>query len=619
MRALPLAALLAALAAPPASAQPVFLGTFGGALTAGDFNGDGFPDLAVGASAYTDDGVLPGAVYVLYGSDAGLTADDSQLWHQDSPGIADRAEDLDGFGSTLAAGDFDGDGFDDLAVGALGEDLEHPARLRTDAGAVHVLYGSPSGLTASGSQFGHQDSRSVEGTAGVGDFFGWSLAVGDFDGDGYDDLAVGAPEDDVASVQEAGAVNVFYGSRSGLTVAGDQLWHQDSPDVEDAAEFGDRFGDALAAGDFNGDGRDDLAVGVYSEALPNAFDAGAVNVLYGSDAGLVAAGSQLWHQDSPGILDLAELADIFGDALTAGDFDGDGFSDLAVGVSREDVFGVSDAGAASVLYGSASGLTADRNQFWHQGSTGIEDDPESGDVFGEALTSGNFDGDGRDDLAVGVRGEDFGSINSAGAANVLYGSDAGLTATGNQLWHQERDGLPDLLEFSDHFGRALAAGDFDGSGHDDLAVGVPGEDVEGVQDAGAVNVLYGSASGGLSGAGNQFWHQGLLATPRIAAAAAPAASVSAASVSAVSAGVVAVWPNPFAGRATVAFAVEAPGPVRVSVSDGLGREVAVLVDAEVAAGPHAVAFDGSSLPAGVYVVRVVAGGAVVSRTVTLLR
>jgi disulfide bond formation protein DsbB len=612
-RTLPLTALLAVLTAFPASAQPVFFALFGGAFAVGDFNGDGFPDLAVGAPGYTVNGRFAGAVNVLYGSASGLTADGSQLWHQDSPGIADQAENADNFGSPLASGDFDGDGFDDLAVGALGEDLANPARILTDAGAVHVLYGSPTGLTASGSRFGHQDSPGVEGAAGGEDFFGWSLASGDFDGDGFDDLAVGALGDRVGSVDGAGAVNVFYGSRSGLTVAGDQLWTQESPGVEDDAEAGDNFGNALAAGDFDGDGHDDLAAGVYNESLPGAFHAGAVAVLYGSASGLAAEGNQLWHQDSPGVLDLAEASDTFGSALAAGDFDGDGLSDLAVGVPLEDVFGVSNAGAANVLYGSASGLTDARNQLWHQDSPGVEDENETSNLFGDALTSGDFDGDGFDDLAVGVPQENFGNVSSAGAANVLYGSAAGLSAVGNQLWFQELDGLPDLLEFADHFGRALAAGDFDGSGHDDLAIGVPSEDVAGVQDAGAVNVLYGSTSGGLSAAGNQFWHQGLLDALRLAEAAPPSASA------APGPGSVATSPNPFAGRTTFSFEVAGGGPVRVSVYDGLGREVAVLVDGELAAGRHAVTFDGSSLPAGVYVVSVAAGGTVASRTVTLLR
>ena len=101
------------------------------------------------------------------------------------------------------------------------------------------------------------------------------------------------------------------------------------------------------------------------------IDAGAVNILYGSASGLTAAGNQFWTQDNPGILERAEAGDLFGSALATGDFDGDGFADLAVGVPFENVGSVSDAGAVNILYGSASGLTAAGNQFWAQDSPGI--------------------------------------------------------------------------------------------------------------------------------------------------------------------------------------------------------------------------------------------------------
>ena len=141
---------------------------------------------------------------------------------------------------------------------------------------------------------------------------------------------------------------------------------------------------ATVRADFNGDGRADLAVGAPFEedaGSPYYEDTGAVNVLYGTASGLSASGNQLWHQDSAGILDVAELGDDFGSALAAGDFNGDGRADLAVGVHAEDVGGVAVAGAVNVLYGTASGLSASGNQLWHQNSPGVEED----DRFGRAL------------------------------------------------------------------------------------------------------------------------------------------------------------------------------------------------------------------------------------------
>ena len=145
----------------------------------------------------------------------------------------------------------------------------------------------------------------------------------DFNGDGYADLAVGVPGEDVNGVKYAGGVNVLYGSSRGLTTTGNQLWTQDSPGVKDAAEEFDRFGSALAIGDFNGDGYADLAVGVPGEDVGRVAYAGAVNVLYGSPSGLTAEGDQFWHQDSPGVKDTAEVGDGFGGALATRGFNGE--------------------------------------------------------------------------------------------------------------------------------------------------------------------------------------------------------------------------------------------------------------------------------------------------------
>jgi hypothetical protein len=116
-------------------------------------------------------------------------------------------------------------------------------------------------------------------------------------------------------------------------------------------EDNDWFGDSLTAGDFNGDGYDDLAIGVPNEDYPNTVpDSGGVNVLYGTPSGLDSDGSQFWSQDSPGILGSAEAFDYFGYSLTAGDFNGDGHDDLAIGVPEESIGSIPDAGGVNVLY-----------------------------------------------------------------------------------------------------------------------------------------------------------------------------------------------------------------------------------------------------------------------------
>src|SRR5262245_54731095 len=122
----------------------------------------------------------------------------------------------------------------------------------------------------------------------------------DFNGDGRDDLAVGAPDEDLGTASDAGAVIVIYGSSGGLTSTNSQVWTQESTLVPDVAEPGDRFGESLVAGDFDGDGFADLAIGVPGESFGVAGQAGAVNVIYGSPSGLAATTTdKFWNQDAP--------------------------------------------------------------------------------------------------------------------------------------------------------------------------------------------------------------------------------------------------------------------------------------------------------------------------------
>ena len=134
--------------------------------------------------------------------------------------------------------------------------------------------------------------------------------------------------------------------------------------------------------------------------------------------------------------------------MAAGDFNGDGFADLAIGASGEALGTVGEAGVVHILYGSAKGLTAQGNQVFHQDSPGVQETAEGSDVFGCALTTGDFNGDGFVDLAIGAPGEALGSIGSAGIVHILYGS---------AKFHQDRPGVQETAEEDDTFGWALAA------------------------------------------------------------------------------------------------------------------------------------------------------------------
>lgn len=482
-----------------------------------DFNGDGREDLAIGVpNEAIGNKQAAGAVHVLYGATAGVSATGSQFWSQDGTAVKDSPDDFDHFGAALAAGDFNGDGFADLAIGVPGED----EGLDTDCGAVHILFGSSSGLRGLVDEFWTQGSTGVKGFRQDSDMFGSALAAGDFNGDGFSDLAIGVPlEDSVIfdatpgfETTNTGAVNVLFGSNRGLDVVSifgdeqnDEFLQERGSLVEGTNE---NFGAALATGDFNRDGFDDLAVGVPGNNVRfgafNRVQCGSVMFWFGSERGF-SPGDVFNTQDFK--LDGPEVSGArFGASVVFGDFDGDLFDDVAIGAPF-DIIGTTAnrCGRLYILPTDGQGIMRPIDQ----NSPGIPSTAQNGDEFASALATGDFNGDGFVDLAVGVPGEDISGLNNAGSINVIYGGTTGLS-TANEFHENSfvtvgvtTFSISDTSEANDQFGRALFSADFNNDGRDDLAIGVPGEN----SGAGSLHLFRGGGVGLSVLNGNQYWTQ----------------------------------------------------------------------------------------------------------------
>ena len=473
-------------AAPPPSAYAVVEGRATPRCSSGvpgDVNGDGFAEVVVGEPGNAGG---RGSVHVFYGSRRGLVVDatgaarNDQYLAQDTPGVPGRAEAGDAVGTATVLADLNGDGCADLAVGSPGEN--------TRSGWVQVFFGSPTGLRTSGVQ-GLVLSGLPGAPGGAPDQeLGDTLAAGDLDGDGIDDLVAGVSGLRVGGKASAGGVAVVHGGTTGLQLRRSALLTRDTPGIPGAAEEYGAFGVAVATGDFDGDGTSELAVG-----STNGLSGGAVQWVARTATGF--RGGVPIGPATAGMPGEAYRFCAFGFVLAGGDVHGDGRDDLAV---ADPAFGCRDEetefgmGAVVLLPGSSSGLTTARSQLWTQSSPGVQGAARLGNVFGESLAMAPLDRGATDDLAIGAPGDTRG-----GSVSVLLGGSTGLTTAGagGTRYTQSTAGIPGTAETADSFGDVVTAAFLRSRTQATLVIGVPGEDVGRIADAGSITQL------GIGGAG----------------------------------------------------------------------------------------------------------------------
>ncbi|MEU4559395.1 FG-GAP-like repeat-containing protein [Actinoplanes sp. NPDC023936] len=433
-------------------------------LRATDVNGDGVPDLVAASSgrltAWGDRARgaadLGGSVYLLPGGPIGSRLAPALLNQDAVPTIGGTAKKDDTFGQSVATGDFDGDGKADVAVGNPHEELGGIP----DTGAVTVQYGQSAapyvGAGRGGLTWIGQTTAGVPGENAIGDLFGAALATGYLNGDGYADLAVGAPGEAIGGAFEAGRVTVLYGGPTGLTAAQARTF---DGTVAGAAEPFDHFGASLAVANLRGDAHDDLAVLASGEYRPDTAGAwGAAVVLAGSVTGVDAAAPSIVDVGATGTTGHLRI-------VVAGRFHGSAYADLALFADQQRG-AAPRSGAVVIAPGGSAGVG--RRPLTVLGS----DFPYTDAYWGGALAAGDVNRDGRDELAVGaLRG-----ANGKGSVTLYTGDPSGLTARPTVTVTEDTPAVGGTAKPGEGFGYALAFLDRTGDGVPELLVGAPWED-----------------------------------------------------------------------------------------------------------------------------------------------
>ena len=470
---------------------------------AGDVNGDGIDDVIIGANlADPNDNPIAGESYVVFGTDQGFPAtlelanlDGSNGFVINGIGAVDNS----GF-SVSATGDVNGDGIDDVIIGAFGANPND----KTNAGESYVVFGTAQGFPAS------LDLSTLDGSNGfiingidVGDLSGFSVSgAGDINGDGINDVIIGAFEADPNDRLQAGESYVVFGTAQGFP-ATLELANLDGSNgfAINGIDAGDQTGISVsAAGDINGDGIDDVIIGANFANPNDRFQAGESYVVFGTVQGF------------PATLELANLDGSNGFAINgidendrsgfsvsaAGDVNADGIDDVIIGASLADPNDNSSAGESYVVFGTVQGFTASLDLTTLDGTNGfVINGIDANDFSGISVSAaGDVNGDGINDLIIGALGAAPNGNDAAGESYVVFGTDQGFTASLDLVTLDGTNGFViNGIDVGDFSGSSVsAAGDVNGDSINDLIIGAPLADPNDNETAGESYVIFGRAA-----------------------------------------------------------------------------------------------------------------------------